>query len=124
MGSGAANWSRHQRYLPTPRWAQLARSPVRYAGQMTCQDRRSAVRQRVLGLERVGQLVESWNGIGVVLAVPGVTGDPGGDGVRGPIVMLAGAGAAWKIQAPRASAAAPGSARGRSSFAACPADAG
>ena len=91
---------------------------------MACQDRRSAVRQRVLGPERAGQLVESWNGIGVVLAVPGVTGDPGGDGVRGPIVMLAGAGAAWKIQAPRASAAAPGSARGRSSFAACPADAG
>jgi len=52
----------------------------------------SAVHQRILGLERVGEPVELLGpGIGVVLAVLGVTGNLDGDHVLGNVVPPVGA---------------------------------
>jgi hypothetical protein len=52
----------------------------------------SAVHQRILRLERVGEPVELLEpGIGVVLAVVGVTGNLDGDDVLGDVLTLVGA---------------------------------
>jgi hypothetical protein len=52
----------------------------------------SAVHQRILGLERVGEPVELLEpGIGVVLAVLGVTGNLDGDDVLGDVLTPVGA---------------------------------
>ena len=64
-------------------------------------------------------------GIGVVLTVPGVTWDPGGDDVRGCILMLAGAGRSTKNPGADEGAAcqrgSSGPTHSRSYLAACPA---
>jgi len=69
--------------------------------------------------------LSSWNGIGVVLAVPAVTWDLDGDDVRGPMVMLAGAEGSMEDPGAAEGAAgqsgSSGSTHSRSSFAACPA---
>src|SRR5215471_14367749 len=60
----------------------------------------SAVHQRILRLERVGEPVELLEpGIGVVLAVLGVTGNLDGDHVLGDVVPPLGANAARNIRA-------------------------
>ena len=108
----------------SPPWANRARSPVRCAGQMAC-----STAPPFTGGPRAGTLrPDGWTpgtGIGVVLTVPGVTGDPGGDDVRGCILMLAGAGRSTEDPGTAEGAAcqrgSSGPTHSCSYFAACPA---
>ena len=122
-GAGRRTGRGRQRHLPphgrTGRGRRFA-VPVRW---------HAAPLRRTPAGPRAGTLrPDGWTpgtGIGVVLTVPGVTGDPGGDDVRGCILMLAGAGRSTEDPGTAEGAAcqrgSSGPTHSCSYFAACPA---